>query len=107
VNINCRLESYNKEYEALLLDLSCGGALISATAHLYEKEFPVLGSKVSITLVDENILKTPLTLKGTVIRISIGESPFWKLGKFGIEFEGPPLALTRLISVLSKLKSKV
>ena len=101
VQIECRFESEEVEYEALMLDLSQGGTFLSSTAISGNKDFPDQESKISITLATDH-LKTPLTLKGTIKRSVSAMSEFGKVGQFGIEFDDPPLALLRLISVLSR-----
>ena len=101
INMECRFEVDGREYNALMLDLSQGGALLSTTLNLSD-DIPVAQSKVSLTLNEGDILKAPMVLKGTIIRSGIGISDFGKVAKLGIEFEETPLALLRLISVLSK-----
>lgn len=103
VQIECKFESDDKEYEALMTDLSKGGALLSLT----EEGILAQESKISITLEDGEILKVPLKLIGTIKHNRTGVSAFGKVVKLGIEFENTPLELFRLISVLSKPNSKV
>jgi len=100
VQMECRFKSNEKEYGALMLDLSQGGALISSTFLPEHGNFPVQDNKISITL-ESNNLKAPLTLSGTIKRSSIGMSEYGKVAQFGIEFENTPLELLRLISALS------
>ena len=125
VQMECRFKSDNdKEYGALMLDLSQGGALISSTLlppneslsedledisfhenFQSEKEnFPTEESRISITLEAGN-LKRPMTLQGKIRRSSIGMSEYGKVAQFGVEFENTPLELLRLISILSRRKT--
>jgi hypothetical protein len=106
VQVACRYISDEKEYESLMLDLSQGGALLSSVFLPHEEEFPVQDNKISITIEDENNLKAPLKLDGTIRRSNIGMSEFGKVVQFGIEFENTPLALLRFISALSKPRPK-
>ena len=100
VQMECRFKSDEKEYGALVLDLSQGGALLSSTFLSDQEGFPVQENKISITL-DVESLKSPLTLSGTIRRCSIGMSEYGKVVQFGVEFENTPLELLRLISALS------
>lgn len=100
VQMECRFKSNEKEYGALMLDLSQGGALLSSTFLPEQGDFPVQENKISITLETSN-LKAPLTLSGTIKRSSIGMSEYGKVAQFGVEFENTPLDLLRLISALS------
>lgn len=119
VQMECRFKtSDDKEYGALMLDLSQGGAFISSTLlntdenlapddsniqwkNSRQKEIlPSAESKISIILDGENV-RTPLTLKGTIKRSIIGMSEYGKVAQFGVEFENTPLELLRLISMLS------
>jgi len=119
VQMECRFTSDDKEYGALMLDLSQGGALISSTLlpaqqdiieeeHPSKKdeEFPDQESRVSITL-DAVGLKGPMTLCGTIKRSSVGMSEYGKVAQFGVEFEHTPLELLRLISRLSARRKDV
>ena len=99
LNMECLLESDGRKYNALMVDLSQGGALLSTTLLLFE-DIPETQSKVSVTLKEGDILKAPLVLEGTIRRSSIGISEFGKEAKLGIEFKEPPLALLRLIRLL-------
>jgi len=113
VQMECRLKSEDKEYGALMLDLSQGGTLISSTLPPSQEnlvtynrsrdkgnDFPAEESKISITL-EAGSLKGPMTLSGTIKRSSIGMSEYGKVAQFGVEFENTPLELLRLISKLS------
>jgi len=114
--MECRFKSNDKEYGALLLDLSQGGALLSSTLlppdenlpvqdnlpvkPAKEELFPPQESRITITLESSN-LKTPMKLSGTIRRSAIGMSEYGRVAQFGVEFENTPLDLLRLISVLS------
>ena len=119
VQMECRFISNDKEYGALILDLSQGGALISSALlspnedipndenptvqeiiSVSDGNIPATESKIYITL-EASGLKAPLTLKGKIRRSSIGMSEYGKVAQFGIEFENTPLELLRLISLLS------
>jgi hypothetical protein len=102
VQMDCRFESDNKEYGAIMLDLSQGGMLLSSTFLPHEQDLPSCENKVSITIEAEHGLKAPLTLKGTIKRSNIGMSEFGKIAQLGIEFEHTSLELLRLISALSR-----
>ena len=65
--MECQFVSDDKEYEALLLDLSHEGAFLSSSF------LPARQSKILITL-EADCLKAPLTLKGTVLR-DLGKAP--------------------------------
>jgi len=119
VQMECRFTSDEKEYGALMLDLSQGGALLSSTflptqlgiieeeRHSKKgEEFPDQQSRISITL-DAVGLKGPMTLLGTIKRSSIGMSEYGKVAQFGVEFEHTPLELLRLISRLSARRKDV
>ena len=101
VQIECQLKSDREEYEALMLDLSQGGAFLTSTSPLERKDIPTQESKVYITVATDH-LRTPLTLKGTIKRSVNAMSEFGSVAKFGIEFDDPPLSLLRLISALSR-----
>ena len=118
VQMECRFKSDDKEYGALMLDLSQGGALLSSTLlppeedfeeenlsvqrkpPAKEEKFPSEESRISITL-ESGGLKSPMTLSGTIRRSSVGMSEYGRVAQFGVEFENTPLQLLRLISVLS------
>jgi len=113
VQMECRFKSEDKEYGALMLDLSQGGTLISSTLlprqenlatytrpQTKSHDFPSEESKISITL-ESGGLKVPMTLSGKIRRSSIGMSEYGKVAQFGVEFENTPLELLRLISILS------
>lgn len=113
VQLECRFKDSDKEYGALMLDLSQGGTLLSSTLlspqetipapdnfPVREESIPKQESKVSITL-ESGGLKGPMTLKGTIKRSAIGMSEYGKVAQFGVEFEHTPLELLRLISTLS------
>jgi len=119
VQMECRFTSDEKEYGALMLDLSQGGALISSTllpaqqdiieddrSSKKDEDFPDQESRVSITL-DAIGLKGPMTLCGTIKRSAIGMSEYGKVAQFGVEFEHTPLELLRLISRLSARRKDV
>ena len=119
VQMECRFKSEDKEYGALMLDLSQGGALLSSTLlpgqrdiidderhSKKSEEFPDQESRVSITL-DAAGLKGPMTLSGTIKRSAIGMSEYGKVAQFGVEFEHTPLELLRLISRLSARRKDV
>ena len=126
--MECRFKSAEKEFGALVLDLSQGGALLSSTLlssqdNLSPREIslqedltvpkrskkgddvPSEESKISITLEDSS-LKGPMTLSGTIKRSSIGMSEYGKVAQFGVEFEQTPLELLRLISRLSSRRKE-
>jgi len=118
VQMECRFKSEDKEYGALVLDLSQSGALISSTLLPAEESifvlehnppndgnFPARESKISIT-VEANELKMPLTLNGTIKRSAIGMSEYGRVAQFGVEFEHTPLELLRLISILSSRRKQ-
>jgi len=110
--MECWFTYDNKEYEALLLDLSQEGAFLASTF------LPDLQSKVIITL-EADCLEAPLTIKGTVTRsvknvnkapmmfqaaISRGAGTTSEHGdvyQFGVEFENPSQEILRVISSLS------
>ena len=100
VQMECKFKSKDKEYGALMLDLSQGGTLLSSTFLPDQGDLPAQENKISIIL-DTERLKTPLTLEGTIKRSSIGMSEYGKVAQFGVEFENTPLDLLRLISALS------
>jgi len=119
VQMECRFKSEEKEYGALMLDLSQGGALLSSTLlpgqqdsideerpSKKSEEFPDQESRISITL-DAVGLKGPMTLSGTIKRSAIGMSEYGKVAQFGVEFEHTPLELLRLISRLSARRKDV
>ena len=119
VQMECRFKSDDKEYGALMLDLSQGGALLSSTLlptqqdniedeyfSKKDEEFPEEESRVCITL-DAAGLKGPMTLSGTIKRSAIGMSEYGKVAQFGVEFEHTPLELLRLISRLSARRKDV
>ena len=100
VQMECRFKSEDKEYGALMLDLSNGGTLISSTFLPDQRDVPDEEDKISITL-NTGRLKAPLTLSGTIRRSSIGVSEYGKVAQFGVEFENTPMELLRLICALS------
>jgi len=100
VQMECRFKSDDKEYGALMLDLSNGGTLISSTFLPNQRDVPDQEDKISITLNTDR-LKGPLTLSGTIRRSSIGVSEYGKVAQFGVEFENTPMELLRLICALS------
>ena len=106
VQIECRFESDEKEYDALMLDLSQGGALLASTFLPDEKNIPSQENKITITIEGIDVLKAPLALSGTIRRSNVGMSEFGKMAQFGIEFENSPLELLRLIGAMSKAKPK-
>jgi len=105
VQIYCRLKIDEYERRVLMLDVSQGGAFLTATFPYGQDKILDRGSKISITIETEHLEK-PLTLKGTIRRSNSAMSEFGTVGQFGIEFEDPPLALLRLISALSKNNRK-
>jgi c-di-GMP-binding flagellar brake protein YcgR len=119
VQMECQFKSDDKEYGALLLDLSQGGALLSSTllpaqqgsadqedgdgneySQKNDDDFLDHESAISITL-NASGLKGPMTLSGKIKRRSIGMSEYGKVVQFGVEFAHSPLELLRLISRLS------
>jgi hypothetical protein len=104
--IECRFESDEKEYDALMLDVSQGGALISSTFLPHEKNLPVEENDISVTIEYGGALKAPLTLKAKIRRSNIGMSEFGKVAQFGVEFDNTPLELLRLIAALQKPRPK-
>ena len=100
VQMECRFKTEDKEYGALMLDLSQGGTLISSTFLPDQRDVPDEEDKISITL-NTGRLKGPLTLSGTIRRSSIGVSEYGKVAQFGVEFENTPMELLRLICALS------
>jgi hypothetical protein len=124
VQMECRFKSNDdKEYGALMLDLSQGGTLLSSTLPsqesfpawgsppdeeeffpVKEEDFPNKESKISITF-ETGGLKVPMTLKGTIRRSTVGMSEYGKVAQLGVEFENTPLELLRLISILSRRKT--
>jgi len=119
VQMECRFKiDDNKEYGALILDLSQGGAFLSSTllpvnesqtfeesiphgeSPRYDENFLSTENKISITL-DRSEMKKPLTLTGTVKRSAVGMSEYGKVAQFGVEFENTPLEFLRLIGALS------
>ena len=129
VQMECRLKSAEKEFGALLLDLSQGGALLSSTllssqenlpsqeislqedisipkrSSKKDDNLPSEESTISITLEDSS-LKGPMTLSGKIKRSSLGMSEYGKVAQFGVEFEHTPLELLRLISRLSSRRKE-
>jgi len=103
----CRFISDDKEYDALLLDLSHEGAFLSSTF------LPARQSKILITF-EADCLKAPLTLKGTVTR-NVSKAPkmlyeafkretasgHGEVYRFGVELEDSPPELLKIISALS------
>jgi len=106
MQIDCQFKSNDKEYDALMLDLSNGGTLLSHTFDTGLEDLPVQEDKISITL-DMDGLKVPLTLTGTVKRSSYGVSEFGNVVQFGVEFEDKPLELLKLINFLSARRKRV
>jgi len=102
VQVECRFKSEEKDYEALMIDLSQGGALLSSTFQPSQETVPTVENKVAITIDTGGKVKSPMTLNGTIKRSSIGASEFGKVVQLGIEFESTSLELLRLINVLSK-----
>ena len=118
VQMECRFKAEEKEFGALMLDLSQGGALLSSTLlppqgghaepetlpdeedHVKEGDVPPEESRIFITL-EAGGLKAPMTLSGTIRRSAVGMSEYGRVAQFGVEFENTPLELLRLISVLS------
>ena len=93
-NMKCQFRAGGRDYEAFMLDLSHEGTFLSSSF------MPAAKSKVFLT-ISADFLKAPLELKGTVIRSNSAMSEHGQVGRFGVEFENPPLDLLRLISTLS------
>ncbi|MDR0842269.1 MAG: PilZ domain-containing protein [Acidobacteriota bacterium] len=93
-HMKCQFRANGEEYEALMLDLSQEGAFLSSSF------LPASKSKIFLNLQAE-CLKSPLELKGTVMRGVSAMSEHGRVGQFGVEFENPPLDLIRLISAFS------
>ena len=133
VHIECRFkpeDNDDKEYGALMLDLSKGGAFLSSTLlppKVFESESFVMvvqdtaiksdekthgdpypqeevhldkKSKISITIEGEEP-EDPLTISGEIRHSAINISEFGKLARFGIEFENTPHEFLQLLTALS------
>lgn len=102
VKIRCRIESGGNDYEAFTLDLSQRGTCVSSTLLFLDREnIPPLGGTILVTFKLED-MKKPLTLKGTIKRLSLATSGDQTAVRIGVEFEDTPLELIRLIGTLSK-----
>ena len=93
-HMKCQFRIGGSDYEATMLDLSHEGAFLSSSF------MPAAKNKIFLT-ISADCLKAPLELKGTVLRSTSSMSDHGSVGRFGVEFENPPLDLLRLISTLS------
>jgi len=93
--LNCRLTEGANEFDAVVLNLSIGGAYLSS------KHLPPTGSTVKIAL-QSPALKKDIILEGYVVRGTWAMSDHGKLGRFGIRFSYTSLDLVRVISSLEK-----
>lgn len=93
--LNCHFTNGGSRYEAVMIDLSMGGAFLSS------KALPQTGSTIHVTIKNP-ALKKDLSLESVVMRGVWVDSDHGKLGRFGIRFVNTPLELLMLISSLSK-----
>lgn len=91
--LNCRFEIMGAAYDAVLVDVSQRGALISS------RFLPPNGAAISIC-IKSRYLDKELSLKGTVLRGSQVTTDHGKMGRFVVHFAGAPLDLLLLISKL-------
>ncbi len=93
--MDCQLTQGGNTFDAVIINLSLGGAFISS------KNLLPTGSSVTLTLKSPE-LKNDLKLEGTVLRGDWVMSDHGKLGRFGIRFSHTSLDLIKLISSLNK-----
>ena len=93
--IHCQMTQGGSQFEAVVVNISLGGAFLSS------KHLPPTGSSVKLTL-KVPALKGDLKLEGKVVRGSWVMSDHGKLGRFGIRFSHTSLDLIKLISSLDK-----
>lgn len=91
--MDCRMEYNNSIYDAVIVDISPKGALISSPC------LPYLNGEVKISIKSKH-LKKELTLYGNVLRGSEVMTEHGKRGRFSVGFYNSPLDLLVLIGKL-------
>jgi hypothetical protein len=92
--LDCQLTFDGNSCDAVIVDISLEGALISS------KFLPPKNADVTL-IVQTPLLKKTLLLEGRVIRGNWGMSDHGKLGRFAIKFSRTSLEVIKLINQLN------
>ena len=98
--MNCRFTHQDITYDAVVVDLSQKGAMLSSDF------LPPTGSNVSIT-IQSNPLKKELLLSGKVTRGTTVGTDQGKKGRFVVHFGQYPIDLINLLSKLHSSKDTI
>ena len=93
----CHLKYKDKDYDAVIVDLSSRGAMITASC------VPALHDEVKINLRSKYVLRE-LNLTGKVLRSGEAMTEYGKKGRFVVRFLESPLDLVLLIGKLYSSK---
>ena len=91
--LDCKLTYSDRAYDAVMVDLSRNGALISAAF------MPSIGEQITLSVKSDH-LKSELTLTGKVLRGARVTTDHGKKCRFVVRFDQTPLDLIRLIGKL-------
>jgi hypothetical protein len=91
--MDCRMEYNHSTYDAVIVDISPKGALISSPC------LPPLNGEVKISIKSKHLQKE-LKLHGNVLRGSEVMTEHGKRGRFSVHFYNSPLDLLVLIGKL-------
>jgi len=91
--LDCQFTYNGVSHKGVVVDVSLKGALLSSVF------LPPVNSEISIR-IETSYLPEPLVLDGRIQRGNWGMTDHGKVGRFGVEFKSPSLALIKLINQL-------
>jgi len=95
--LDCSLKHKKTDYDAVIVDLSSKGALVSASC------VPAVNDEVGVA-IKSNHLKRDLNLTGRVLRSTDAMTEYGMKGRFVVRFHESPLDLILLIGKIYSSK---